>query len=68
MKLYLFVWHLIYVYVIAETRDEALAKVRAPGSVARTDYPADKYPWVDFMSDPEQEEVSEGMITHFGCD
>jgi len=68
MKIWLFSWHLIYVFVIAETREEALKKIRAPDSVARQDFPADKYPWVDFEGEPEEEEDNPDMLTHFGCD
>ena len=68
MKIWLFSWHLIYVFVIAETREEALKKIRAPDSVARQDFPADKYPWVDFMDEPQEEEKDPDMLTHFGAD
>lgn len=68
MKIWLFSWHLIYVFVVAESRDEALQKIRAPDSVARKDFPSDKYPYVDFKGEPEEEDEDPDMITHFGCD
>ena len=63
MKLFLFAWGLVYAYVIAESKDEALEKVRAPGSVARGEYPE-----LNFDEDPDEEETSDSMIMHFGCD
>jgi len=64
MKLFMFSWGLVYVYVIAESREKALEKIRSEYSVARRDYT--KY---CFSNDPDEEEVSiEGMITHFGCE
>ena len=42
-------WHLVTVYVIAESMEDALRLIREPGSVARTDYPL-----LPFDTDPDE--------------
>ena len=64
MKLYRFEWGLVIAFVIAESREEALKKVRAEGSVARERY-SDT---VDFDREPVYSEESDDMIMHFGWD
>lgn len=39
MKLFSFAWGLIYIYIISESKESALEKIRASDSVARKEYP-----------------------------
>lgn len=63
MKLYSMSWHLVTVYVIAESMEDALRLIREPGSVARTDYPL-----LPFDTDPDEIDEHDVMITHYGWD
>jgi len=63
MNIYRFEWGLVIAFVIAETREDALEKVRAKGSVAREEYPK-----TEFNDEPSYSEGSSDIIMHFGWD
>jgi hypothetical protein len=61
MKIFKFEWGMVFVYVIAETKEDALKKIRDPQSVANQEYPNYK-----FGRDPEYWEEHDEMMTHYG--
>ena len=62
MKLFMFTYHLVCVYVIAETKEEAIEKMKEPDSVVNKEYHISDY------DNPDYWEESDTMITHFGWD
>jgi hypothetical protein len=61
--LWKFEFDLISVFVIADTKSEALKKIRKFDSKARKDYPT-----YNFDRLPDSVDWGEEMITHFGYD